>query len=217
MRREKLGGWCMITGAVLGLVTMAFHPTGTDRPLLVLSVHAVGLSALPLTLYGGWVLTRYLSARGPLPELALTFYGMSTVAGLLAATASGLMAPALVARAAELGTESGLTAIGMTSYNHTLNQSFAKVLVATSSIAIALWSAQVVRTEAMRRAVGFLGCGIGVLTLMALFSGHLVMDVHGFGAVMLVQAIWLILVGVELRSVGVVGPGYEREEERRRP
>jgi hypothetical protein len=41
-----------------------------------------------------------------------------------------------------------------------------------------------------------------VVTLMALFSDHLTLDVHGFGAVVLLQAIWLIMVGSELRGTG---------------
>src|SRR5687768_14698164 len=70
LRRETLGGWSMIAGAIMGLVTMAFHPTGGERVMLGVAVHALAMFAAPVLLYGGWVLTRRLSAGGALPELA---------------------------------------------------------------------------------------------------------------------------------------------------
>jgi hypothetical protein len=200
MRRERLGGWAMIAGAVMGLVTMAFHPTGGGHAALALAVHALALAATPLAFYGGWVLTRRLSAGGPLAELALAFYGVSAAATLLATTASGFLASDLIARAAALQGEARAAADAVMHYNFALNQAFAKVLVAASSVAIGLWSMEIVRTRLMRRASGVLGCVVAVVTLLALFSGHLTLGVHGFGAVVLAQAVWLVLVGAELRQ-----------------
>ena len=202
MRREALGGWSLMGGALLGLVTMAFHPTSGEQAALGLAVHALALVSAPVTFYGGWVLTRRLSAGGALPELALAFYGVSAVAALLAATASGLLAPDLFARAAGLDGEARAAVLGVVRYNHAVNQAFAKLLVAASSVAIGLWSVEIARTRLMRRATGILGCVVAVLVLLALFSGKLTVDVHGFGAVVLVQAIWLVLVGAELRRTG---------------
>jgi hypothetical protein len=87
-------------------------------------------------------------------------------------------------------------------YNGASNQAYAKVLVAASSVAIGIWSMEIVRTRLMRRAAGILGCIVAAVTLLILFSGHLTLDVHGFGAVVLGQAIWLIMVGLELRRTG---------------
>ena len=202
MRRERLGGWAMIAGAVMGLVTMAFHPTGGGEPRLALAVHALALAGAPVLFDGGWVLTRRLSSGGAAAELALAFYGVSAAATLLAATASGLLAPELIARAAGLQGEARAAADAVMHYNHALNQAFAKVLVAASSIAIGLWSMEIVRTRVMRRAAGILGSVVAATTLLALFSGRLTLDVHGFGAVVLGQAVWLVLVGAELRRTG---------------
>jgi hypothetical protein len=199
MRREELGGWSMIAGAVMMLVTMAFHPTSAERATLVLGVHAIALCAVPISFYGGWVLTRRLSAGGALPELALAFYGVAAVAAVLAATASGLMAPELVARAAALEGEAGAAAAGVARYNHALNQAFSKLWIAMSFAAVGLWSVEIERTRSMRRGTGIVGCVVAALVLLALFSGRVTLDVHGFGAVVLMQAVWLVLAGVELR------------------
>jgi hypothetical protein len=200
MRREALGGWAMIVGAVLGLVTMAFHPTTGEQATLSTAVHSLALFTVPVTFYGGWALTRRLSADGALAELALAFYGASAAAALLAGTASGLLAPDLFARAAGLDGEARAAVVGVMRYNHAVNQAFAKVLVAASSIAIGLWSIEITRTRSMRRTAGILGCVVATLVLLALVSGQVRMDVHGFGGIVLLQAIWLILVGAELRS-----------------
>jgi hypothetical protein len=202
MRRETLGGWCMIAGAVMGLTTMTFHPTGGGNAGLALTVHALAIAGAPIAFYGGWVLTRRLSAGGPLAELALAFYGVSAVATLLAASASGLLMPDLIAQASGLQGEARATAGAVMHYNFALNQAFAKVLVAASSVAIGLWSMEIVRTRLMRRATGILGCVVAAITLLSLLSGHLTLDVHGFGAVVLGQAIWLIMAGAELRRTG---------------
>jgi hypothetical protein len=56
MRRETLGGWSMIAGAVMGLTTMALHPTGGGHAALALAVHALAITSTPIAFYGGWVL-----------------------------------------------------------------------------------------------------------------------------------------------------------------
>jgi hypothetical protein len=196
----------MIAGAVMGLVTMAFHPTHGGSAALALAVHALAIAAAPVAFYGGWVLTRRLSAESALPELALAFYGVSIVATLLAATASGLLMPGLMADAAALQGAERAAADAVMHYNFAVNQAFAKVLVAASSIAIGTWSVEIARTGRMRRAAGILGCVVAIATLLALFSGHLALDVHGFGAVVLGQAIWLVLVGAELRRAAPAEP-----------
>ena len=189
----------MIAGAVMGLVTMAFHPTGGGQEALALAVHALAMAATPLSFHGGWVLTRRLSAGGPLSELALSFYGLSAVATLLATAASGFLASDLIAQVAASEGEARAAAAAVLRYNGASNQAYARVLVAASSVAVGLWSVEILRTRLMRRAAGILGCAVSILTLLALLSG-LRLDVHGFGAVFLAQATWLILVGAELRG-----------------
>lgn len=200
MQRESLGGGSMIAGAAMMLVTMAFHPDSGDQPALSVAVHALGLASVPIAFYGTWILTLMLSAGGPLSGLALAFQGMSAVAAIAAATASGLVAPDLISRAAALEGGALEIATGVLRYNHAVNQAFARLLVASSSVAIGIWSLEILRTGLLRRAAGILGCTVAVLTLLALLSGHVTMDVHGFGAIVLAQAVWLILVGAELRS-----------------
>lgn len=209
MRRDRLGGTAMIAGAIMAFVTMGLHPTGHDvardpvfQGALNVAVHALVLFAAPLAFYGCFVLTRRLSEGSPLAELALAFYGASAVATMMAATASGLLAPGLIAAVQTADVGAAAAAQAVLHYNGSLNQAFAKLIVAASSVAIGLWSLVILRSGLMRRGTGILGCIVSAVALLALLSGRLRLDIHGFGAVVIVQGVWLLMIGFELRRTG---------------
>jgi hypothetical protein len=65
-------------------------------------------------------------------------------------------------------------------------------------VAFLLWSAAVLKSRLLPRAVGLAGVVVGVAVLIAFLVGHLRLNVHGFGIVIVLQAAWLIWVGVLL-------------------
>ena len=206
MQQARLGGTAMIAGALMLIVTMAFHPTGHEvaadverQGALSLAVHSLALLSLPIAFYGALALTRRLSPASALAELALVFQGMASVAGMLAATASGLIAPGLIARMLTQEGAARAATDAVLEFNGSLNQAFAKILVVASSVAIGLWSVAILRTRLLGRGSGVLGCALALVTVGFLLGGHLRLDVHGFGAVVLGQTVWLVLVGLELR------------------
>ncbi len=76
--------------------------------------------------------------------------------------------------------------------------------VVASSLAIMLWSAEVVRSRRMARATGVAGLAVGAGVLVGFLSGHLSLDVHGFGIVTFAQSGWLIWLGILLCRPGRV-------------
>jgi len=192
----------MIVGAIMGLLTMALHPGGVDDALRA-PLHAFAMMSMPIAFYGALVLTRRLAGAGNYSELALVFYGAAMFAGVIAATASGLLLSLLAEKAATLEGPTRTMFNSLMWYNIHLNQVFAKVMVGASSVAIGLWSVDILRTGAMRRGVAVYGCIIAVAVFGALISGWLKMDIHGFGGVVLLQAIWLIAIGAELRNTTI--------------
>ena len=83
-------------------------------------------------------------------------------------------------------------------YNGMVDQAFVRVFVAASSVAIGLWSALIVRSAALARAVGIYGCILGAATVIALLSGQLDPYVHLFGMAIVGQALWFVISGVLL-------------------
>ena len=210
MRRERLGGLAMIAGVMMGLVTMALHPTGHDvardmatQGALAMAVHALAIASAPVALFGALMLTRVLAedgplARGSLAELALAFQALAAIATFMAATASGLLAPELIANAMTAQGDERVMAAAVLRYNGALNQAFARVLVGASSVAIALWSVEMLRTRRLGRGTAVYGLVAALVTLALLLSGNLRLDVHGFGAVVLAHGVWTVLAGVSL-------------------
>ena len=208
MRQNRTAGIALIAGAVAGLVTMSFHPTA--RELLQpgdeaaraawrnAAVHWLAIASLPLLILGFLRLSRRLGSRRALVSAALITYILACAAVMCAAVLSGLVAPAVVRQILSADPSERSIQEALLVYTGQLNHGFARVHVAASSVAVVLWSASILRTRALARAAGLLGCVIGGATLLALLSGHLRLNVHGFGLVVAAQSAWAVLIGVLL-------------------
>ncbi len=204
MTDDRMGGIALIAGVVGGMVTMVLHPTGHDllapgrlasMALLATGVHALALASLPVSFLGALALSRRLASPDRLGVAALVVYGFALAAAMAAAVVSGLVGPGLV-RAMLAAAPSDTAGWRMAlDFSGRLNQAFAQVFAVASSIAIVLWSAAVVRSRALARGVGIYGLLLGPVIVLAVLSGHLRLDVHGMGAVVLGQGIWFLVVG----------------------
>jgi len=83
-------------------------------------------------------------------------------------------------------------------YNHRLNQEFARTYVVASSAAIVLWSASILRSRVLAPGVAIYGLLVGPVIVLAVLSGHVRLDVHGFGLIVLAQAVWFVVAGARL-------------------
>jgi hypothetical protein len=213
MTRDAIAGAALIVGTVSGWVMMALNPTGHQLMAdygriapLAAGVQVLGLTAMSLTFLGALGLTRRLSSETA--TAALVAYGIATVAAMFAAVASGLIAPRVAGWTLQAGTQEAEAFRALLRYNGEVNQAFAKVFVAASSVAIFLWSLAILTARTLARTAGILGCVIGALALLGILSGQLRPDVHGFGLVRLVQGSWMLLVGALLIRLGA--PAAER-------
>src|SRR5512140_3474023 len=147
MTRDAIYGSALIAGALAGMVTMVMHPTGNQLLAdvqhvapLGLAVHALALAALPVSFFGAIGLARALGSTSDAALAGLVAYGMAQLAVMIAAVASGLLAPALAAQlVSSTGAEHDLAG-ALFHYTGAINQAFAKVFVVASSAAILLWS-----------------------------------------------------------------------------
>jgi hypothetical protein len=206
MTDNRMSGWALIAGSVASIITMSLHPTGHDLftpgkfqavMRLGVAVHALALVSLPVLFLGACGLARHLAAAGRLAFAALVIYGFSLAAIMNAAVFSGLVDMRIASRIFDKGPEADAWRIAF-NYTGDLNQSFALVYVVASSAAILLWSVTILRSGALARGIGIYGCILAPITVLAVLSGHLSPNVHGFGAIILGQAIWLISTAVQL-------------------
>lgn len=206
MTDNRMSGIALLIGMTGTIITMALHPTSQDLTgpgnashmmQLNVAVHSLALVCIPILFLGALGLTQRLAAPNRLALSGLVLFGFAEVAVMIAAAASGLIAPGLFHHmAADPGMADMWRAVLV--LNGHLNQAFAMIFVVASSAAIVLWSAAILKGNTFSRPMGIYGCILGPLTIFAVLSGHVRLNVHGFGLIVLGQAIWFVVVGVLL-------------------
>jgi len=205
MTDDRKSGIALIAGSAGMILTMALHPHGAIKPEQVESmarnltiVHSLALASLMVLFLGMLGLSRRLRNADRLDVVGLVLFAFASVAVMNAAVMDGLVAPNVMRRIVEAGAGAGESWRTVFRYNFEVNQGFARLYAVTSSIAIIFWSISVIRNRVLARGVGIYGCLFSALAVIVVFSGRVAMDVHGFGAVVLGQAIWFVTVGATL-------------------
>ena len=207
MNENRKGGIAIIAGAIAELVVMALHPQGqavkTSELILFLNgiVHTVAIMAMPILFVGLLALTRALMKTSRLAILAIAFYGLALVAGMCAAAISGYITPNIIHRMSESVAADAQFWSSAGRLSWWMNQAFARILATNSGIAIMLWSIAMNRQTSFSRAISVYGIVTGALVATAVGSGHVRLDVHGFGAVTLLETIWLVATGIALMRI----------------
>jgi hypothetical protein len=218
MTDDRLSGLALIAGSGGTIITMSLHPTGRVAAAQVesmihvlIAVHALALACVPIQFLGAWGLSRRVASPDRLAVAGLVLYTFALLAVMNAAVADGLVTPSLLRQiVASAGSPPAIDGWQMMSrYNFYVNQAYAQVFVAASSVAIVLWSASTWRSRKLAAGLGIYGCILGPITLLVLFSGRLNLDAHGFGIVIFGQAAWFIVAGTLLwrRENQVAAPG----------
>lgn len=200
-RTNRSAAFALIAGTIAGLITMALHPTGHDvvanasgggANALNMAVHSLALFGQPLLLAGMLAVTLQLRASRDLAVLAYICFAFAVAAVMIAAVASGFLAPEMVRGIGDADDVRRTAMLDDLRSTGALNQAFAKVYVVFSGIALMLWSAAILRERTMARGLAVLGALTGVIQVIGVLTGWLRLDIHGFGLVVLLQGIWLI-------------------------
>jgi hypothetical protein len=221
MKDNRLGGIALIVGAVSGMITMSLHPVAGAHPItpeqfeklapLMIGVHVLAIAGIPFSFLGALALARRLDSPGRLALAGLVIYSLGLVAVLIAPAISGLVGTEIIRHIIARGAESDQWSTLM-KYNFLINQAFAKIFVVASCSAVALWSLTIIQRRVFPIAIGIYGLLLGLSLVIAMMSGALRLDAHGFGLIIFSQAIWFIIVGVLLlRSQEPVSPPHAPE------
>jgi hypothetical protein len=209
MTDERRSGIALIVGSAAMVITMAFHPHGKLNPAdidsalrMLIAVHTLALLSIPVLFLGAWGMTRWVATPDRLAWAALVLFAMGSVAVMNAAVFDGLVAPNLIRPmvAATAETRDGWQSL--MNYNFQLNQAFARVYAAGSSLAVVLWSVSIWRSRRMAPGLAIYGIILGTVTALATLSGLLSPTWHGFTVLILGQAIWFIGAGAQLCRAG---------------
>lgn len=212
MTTNQKAALAIITGTFCGLVTMSLHPTGHDvvaslssggKGSLNVAVHSIALLGQPLILMGLLAFALQFRAERTLAVGAFVLYAWGSFAIMIAATASGFISTALLKATLNEQGPSGDFARSALRYTGLWNQSFTKVFVAFSSLAILAWSVAMIREKVFSRSLAIYGIISGCAALALTLSGSLRFDIHGFGAIVLAQGIWLVWIASMLRKAGL--------------
>lgn len=202
-----MSGAALITGVIGSIITMAFHPTAHNLmppdqfahgARISIATHALALLVMPVFFLGALGLSRRLMSPNRLALAALVFYGFGVTAVLSAAVFGGIVSPDLIHQMITAPASMRDIWNAAIHFDGALNQAFAMMFVVATSIAILLWSTAILRSNSFARALGIYGCIFAPLTILAVLSGHIRLNVHGFGAIILGQAIWFFSAGVQL-------------------
>jgi hypothetical protein len=207
MSTDRSAAIALIAGSAAGLLTMGLHPSGHDVirnastgqvNALANAVHALALLAQPLMLAGTLVLTLKLRTRRDIAVVAYLFFAMASITATVAGVASGFLAPDVVSGMAGADAPAQAMMMNMFHYTGLLNQTFAKMHVMFVGIAFFAWSMAMLGGREMTRGLAVYGMIVGVLLPVGVVSGHLTLDVHGFGLVVLAESVWMVWVAAQL-------------------
>jgi len=188
------------------LITMAFHPWGHQfteenffaMSLLNSSVHTLGIASMVISFLGALALSHRLDTPNRLALVALVSFAVALCAGLCAATISGFAAPHVLHRMWEADAADKKYWDAIEHLSWWLNQAFARVLVLATAASVLLWSIVMARTRRLSSGLATYGIIFGVAAILTVGTGHVQLGVHGFGAVVILQSVWFIGVGMRL-------------------
>ncbi len=205
MTNDRISGFALILGGLTTVAVLAFHPTGGDIVAAAahnssgstMLVHAIAIAAEVVLAFGTIALTRRLAGMPNVAMGGFVAYAFGTVALIIAAVASGWLAPAALRGGVNAQGEVTEIARALFRQSGHVNQAFAAIGFALVAAAIALWSAAMLRLR-FSRGLGILGLVVGAVVLAGLGSGT-GLPLHGFGGVtMLGQLVWMLWAGALL-------------------
>jgi len=204
----RLAGVILLAASVLEIAVMAHHPTVHRADIAEVVeqisrlawldgvVHGVLMGLMLLVVYG---FSEFALRRGlerPLIRAGAIAYGAGALVMLGAALVDGFVVTG-VASLTPHGTAVDLQINAqLLILCRVMNQSCANFGVVAMSAGIGCWSLDLLRDGGQRRMTGVLGCLVSAVPAIALMCGLMHLDVHGMMAVLLLQALWNVAVGV---------------------
>lgn len=207
-RRSVVPAIILLVASLLEVMGMMHHPTVQTSDIAQAVEEIARFSTLSAVVHGALITLMLLIAYGlvdfadrrgfrhPLIRAGAIAYGC----GVLVMIGAGLVSGFIITGLASLVPHTTPTDLQINRQLlllcRVLNQSCANFAVVAMSAGIVCWSLDLWAASGSRRAVGVLGCVVGVVPAFALIFGKIHLDVSGMTEVVIVQAAWNVAVAV---------------------
>jgi hypothetical protein len=205
---SRAAAWLLICAAALSLLLMSHHPRVGGTSMEAALAQIVALSARSAWVHAALIacvlailvaLGEFVHRRRPqgmLDRAGFVLFAIGCIAMIGAALVSGFLVAAVAGRGIGL-TAGELAGIGhLLALCHAQNQVLAMLGTIAMSCGIASWSIGLLRDGGSGRWVGVAGLVIGIAPAVALPAGWLHLHVTGMTAVVGLQTLWYVAVGV---------------------
>ena len=205
MKRDRISGVAMIVGMLGAVVTMALHPIGghlrtsserlAEIAGMARGIHILGIVSISVLFFGLLGLGQAIGLTSARARAGLVAFGLSWIAVVGAATASGLIGPELIEQYqnADVSEQAGLHAVW--DYNRHVNHVLDHIFIVATCVGMALWSMVFFRYDVWWKVVGVLGLAMAAIGLVSLVGGYVRMNVSDFRLVIIGYAVWGAAVG----------------------
>lgn len=203
---EKQAGLSMIIGSFLGVITMILHPSGGDIEHLIkisnviAASHTIALFSIPFIMFGFWGLSKRIGLDNSLSVIALITGGIGLFAVMIAAAINGLAIPFFVDGLKGADQQTTENARLILSYGFSLNKSFDYIFIGAICEAFLMWSIVILKNRIFSKWVAILGIVLGLGFLIALVSGFVLVDLHGFRLFIFGIMAWIAAVGMMMQK-----------------
>ncbi|MBV8370868.1 MAG: hypothetical protein JO036_18290 [Candidatus Eremiobacteraeota bacterium] len=202
----KVAGYAIAASAVLMIVAIVMHPQARHRhvsevvaeigrlaPMLAF-MHGTVIAFVIVLLYGMCVYSLRRGLRRELVLGAVVVYAAGAGVLVLAALIDGFLVSDVARNYAGASREALRDGAAILSACSAAIQVLTKFGVVAFSVAIALWSADLVRDGARARIVAIIGFAAAVISLVVLFGAGRFIVPLTLSAIVLAQGIWYIAV-----------------------
>lgn len=215
----RTAGVILVATSVLMVGFMAMHPTAHTHELAGFAAEAASGSVRNGIVHGALIaiqgvmllallgLADRLGMRRPMVRAGIIAYGAGAIAGMAAATINGFIVPGLAAKYVDTNPATLEQLRPMLVLCMVANGVCSRIDVVGVSGATVLWAIVLAHFSGSSRVIGVTALVCGIVPLAALTAGRLPMNLHGFGAFVLLQAIWCIAAGLWLIRGGATRAG----------
>ena len=208
-RDARIAGIVLIVVPLLSILMMAHHPSAgshdpaalvaeiADKSQLSRIVHGVLIALMGAELFAFIAFCRRLGFERSAVRAGFVAYSSGTGAMIGAALISGFVISDLAAHYVQQPSGDATAFVDLSRLAMIGNQALAKLGVVAMSAAIVLWSAALFRSG-RDRWVGIAGLVAGLGPAIALVVGAVRLDVGGMTLVVVCQAAWIVIVGIQM-------------------